>query len=56
MTVAELIEELKKLPQDAKVLTYGGDEAYHIASSVELMEHCSDVEYEGEKGPFVDIK
>ncbi|QIG70495.1 hypothetical protein PP744_gp032 [Rhizobium phage RHph_N38] len=56
MTVAELIEELKKFPQDAKVLMYGGDEFYHVATRVELMDECCDVEEEGVKGPFVDLK
>ncbi|QIG76557.1 hypothetical protein EVC27_032 [Rhizobium phage RHph_I1_6] len=56
MTVAELIEELKKFPQDAKVLMYGGDEMYHIATRVELMEGPYIEKEVGEKGPFVDLK
>lgn len=55
VTVQELIDMLQELPPEAKVLTYGGDEYYHIATQVILKEHCSDVEEEGVKGPFVDI-
>lgn len=56
MTVAELIEELKKLPQDAIVIQYGGDEMYHIADGVELQKTNSDIDWNGKvKGPFVTL-
>jgi hypothetical protein len=56
MTVAELIEELKKLPQDAIVLQYGGDEFYHIAEGVELQKTNRDIDWDGKvTGPFVTL-
>ncbi len=55
MTVAELIEELQNLPQEAIVLDYGGDERYHVAEGVQLSEENMDMKHTDIKGPFVTL-